>query len=132
MEINDLLNGLGSQRRDNCNNNGFGGSWIWLILLFVLFGAGGCGTGFGGYGSGVGGYGYAPMGGDTYTCKTTCKKNKCGCGNMMAAPYAGYPQQAGGGFNSWWIIILLVFFCCSGRGNGGFCNDGCNDNNVCV
>ena len=38
------------------NNNGFGygGDWIWIILLFALFGNGGWG-GFGGFGGGFGG-----------------------------------------------------------------------------
>lgn len=127
MEINEILNGLGGQK-DNCNNSGFGGSWIWLILLFILFGSG-CG---GGFGAGApGGYqGYAPVG-DTYTCKCKCKKNKCCCGSMpMYQPYAAQ-QGAGCGFNSWWIIILLLFFC----GGRGFGNNGCgcnDNNNVCV
>ena len=31
---------------------GYGGEWLWIIVLFALFGWGGCGNGFGGNGGG--------------------------------------------------------------------------------
>lgn len=37
------------------NNGGFGGDWGWIILLLVLFGAGGWGNNGGGFGGGFGG-----------------------------------------------------------------------------
>lgn len=57
MEGNGFAEGyaVGSDRSNNCCNNGFGwgGDWAWLIILFALFG----GWGNGGFGCGFGGNG---------------------------------------------------------------------------
>ncbi|WP_238882340.1 hypothetical protein [Clostridium sp. YIM B02551] len=135
MDINEIINGLSNaERRDgNCNNNGFfGGSWIWIIILFALCGCGGFG-GNGGFGGGMGGYpgfGYDP---GLYNCTVKCKKNKCGnIGGYGMLPY-GQPGGYGcGGFNSWWWIILLIFVVCGcGRNNNGCCDDRRVDDDVC-
>ena len=47
---------------------GYGGEWLWIIVLFALFGWGGCGNGFGnGCDNGCGG-----------GCGNNCGNN-CGC-----------------------------------------------------
>ena len=57
MEGNGFAEGyaVGSDRSNNCCNNGFGwgGDWAWLIILFALFG----GWGNGGFGGGFCGNG---------------------------------------------------------------------------
>ncbi|MBL4932385.1 hypothetical protein [Clostridium paridis] len=138
MDINEIINGLSNAERRDCNNNNgfFGGSFIWIIILFALCGCGGAG-GFGGPGGfgGVGGYpgfGYDP---GLYTCSVKCRKNKCGCGNVGGYGMLPYGQPGGygcGGFNSWWWIILLIFVVCGcGRNNNGCCDDRRVDDDVC-
>jgi len=53
-----------------------------------------------------------------------CGNNNCGICNCFS------------GNNWWWIIILLILFCnCGGNNwstwNGGWNNNGCNDNCNC-
>ncbi len=114
MELNDILNGFAGADANSCRpvNTGcgdlggfrqgglFGGSWIWLLLLFWLC-CGGCGFG----GCGLGGYGGC-------CCNKHKKVDCCGYGNNGC---------------SWiiWIIILCVL--CGGNGFGCFGRrDDCN------
>lgn len=143
MELNEILSGLNACKDDlspNCGGRGlFGGSLVWIIVLFILFC--GCGNGFGG---GLGGYPgvspYSAAPGPTsevsplYSeAKKTCKKIPCCkvsnyypindqcCPNMMnsaVSPYSAaaptpYPYGGGcgfGGFGSWWWIWIIIIF----------------------
>lgn len=99
-----------------CNNGLFGGDFIWLIILILLFCGGGCGNnGF--------------LGGAT--------DDGCGCGCNNGGLFGGAGSNNGffGDGGIIWIIILILLFCNNGCGNvGGTGTDCCNDNcsNPCI
>lgn len=128
MEMNEILNGLNScgcnddiapncppQTIAPCNNGcfGFGGSWIWILL--ILFYSGGFGGGFGGNRS------------RRCCCKKErkrdccCKEVDCCCGGNTG----GY----GGGLGNCtpYLFLLVILFLCNGSSFGNCGNFGCGN-----
>lgn len=98
MEINDIIGGLNCNN-DNCGINnlggaGFGGIWIWLIILFFLF-------------SGNRNGNDCCFNECMCKCmkkkKCCCKKEKCCC-------------CEGGNRGSWWLFLLVLLFIASNEG----------------
>jgi hypothetical protein len=140
MEINDIINGLNcSDNRDSsCSSDrsdrsssssssscssgnifgnnlggigaGFGGSWIWIILILLFFCCGNRGNSpFGGV-----------MGNNDYnSCMYKCMeekakhKNECDC--CCNCVQNNHTNGLFGG--SWWLFLLVLLFICSGSGS---------------
>ncbi len=129
MEMNEILNGLNScgcnddvaphcppQTIAPCNNGcfGFGGSWIWILL--ILFYSGGFGGGYGGN-----------RGRKMCCCKKERKRDCC-CKEIDCC-CDGYGGGYGGGLGNCtpYLFLLVILFLCNGSSFGNCGNFGCGN-----
>jgi hypothetical protein len=97
MEINDIIGGLNCNN-DNCGINnlggtGFGGIWIWLIILFFLFSGNRNGN--------------------------DCCFNECMCKCMKKKKCCCKKEECcceGRNRGSWWLFLLVLLFIASNEG----------------